>query len=51
MGLGKSIQTIMFIKEVLKEKENAKIMIVVPTSLMYNWQKQFLICLRIIRTN
>ena len=41
MGLGKSIQTIMFIKEVLKEKENAKIMIVVPTSLMYNWQKEF----------
>ena len=31
----------MFIKEVLKEKENAKIMIVVPTSLMYNWQKEF----------
>ena len=28
-------------KEVLKEKENAKIIIVVPTSLIYNWQKEF----------
>lgn len=41
MGLGKSIQTIMFIKEVLKEKPNSKIIIVVPTSLIYNWQKEF----------
>ena len=31
MGLGKSIQTIMFIKLILKEKPDAKIMIVVPT--------------------
>ena len=41
MGLGKSIQTISFIKQVLKEKKDAKILIVSPTSLIYNWQKEF----------
>lgn len=41
MGLGKSIQTISFIKQILKEKEDAKIIIVAPTSLIYNWQKEF----------
>lgn len=41
MGLGKSIQTICMIKEILKEKMDAKIMIVCPTSLVYNWKKEF----------
>jgi len=41
MGLGKSIQTICMIKEILKEKKDAKIMIVCPTSLVYNWKKEF----------
>lgn len=41
MGLGKSIQTIMFIKEILKENSNSKIIIVAPTSLIYNWEKEF----------
>lgn len=41
MGLGKSIQTICFIKQILKEKENAKIIIVCPTSLVYNWKREF----------
>lgn len=41
MGLGKSLQTICMIKEVLKEKSTAKIMIVCPTSLVYNWKKEF----------
>lgn len=41
MGLGKSIQTICFLKEVLKEKKNVKILIVCPTSLVYNWGKEF----------
>ena len=41
MGLGKSIQTIMFIKQVLKEKPDSKIIIVCPTSLVYNWVKEF----------
>ena len=41
MGLGKSIQTISFIKQIIKEKKDAKIMIVCPTSLVYNWKKEF----------
>lgn len=41
MGLGKSIQLIYFIKEVLKEKPEAKILIVAPTSLVYNWKNEF----------
>ncbi len=40
MGLGKTIQTIMFLKILLKEK-NCKILIVTPTSLIYNWEKEF----------
>lgn len=41
MGLGKSIQLIYFIKEVLKEKKDAKILIIAPTSLVYNWNNEF----------
>ena len=41
MGLGKSIQFIYFIKQVLKEKKNAKILIVAPTALVYNWKSEF----------
>ena len=41
MGLGKSLQTICFIKQVISEKKDAKIMIVCPTSLVYNWKKEF----------
>ena len=41
MGLGKSIQTISLIKQILKEKKDAKILIVCPTSLVYNWKKEF----------
>ena len=41
MGLGKSIQAIMFIKEILREKPDCKIIIVAPTSLIYNWKKEF----------
>ena len=41
MGLGKSLQAICFIKQVLLEKKDAKIMIVCPTSLVYNWKKEF----------
>lgn len=41
MGLGKSIQLIYFIKEVLKENSDAKILIIAPTSLIYNWKNEF----------
>lgn len=41
MGLGKSLQVICFIKQILKEKKDAKIMIICPTSLVYNWKKEF----------
>lgn len=41
MGLGKSIQLIYLIKQILKEKKNAKILIVAPTSLIYNWKNEF----------
>lgn len=41
MGLGKSIQLICFIKEILKEKSEAKVLIVAPTSLIYNWKNEF----------
>ena len=41
MGLGKSIQFIYLIKQILKENKDAKILIVCPTALVYNWQKEF----------
>lgn len=41
MGLGKSVQLIYFIKQILKEKQDAKILIVAPTSLIYNWKNEF----------
>ena len=41
MGLGKSLQTIIFIKRVLEEDKNAKILIVCPTALVYNWDNEF----------
>ena len=41
MGLGKSIQLIYLIKLIIKENPKAKILIVSPTSLIYNWQKEF----------
>ncbi len=41
MGLGKSIQFIYLIKQILKEKPDAKVLIVAPTSLIYNWKNEF----------
>lgn len=40
MGLGKSLQTLCFIKRVLESNKKAKILIVTPTSLCYNWEKE-----------
>lgn len=41
MGLGKTIQVIYYIKQMLKDNENNKFLIVVPTSLTYNWDHEF----------
>ncbi|MBR2828021.1 MAG: SNF2 helicase associated domain-containing protein, partial [Bacilli bacterium] len=41
MGLGKSIQTIYYMKELLKEDQSYQFLIVVPTSLAYNWENEF----------
>lgn len=41
MGLGKSIQLIYLTKLIIKENPQAKILIIAPTSLIYNWQKEF----------
>ena len=41
MGLGKTIQVIYYLKQILKEDKNAKFLIVVPTSLAYNWDHEF----------
>lgn len=41
MGLGKTIQTVYLIKEYLKQNKDYKFLIVVPTSLAYNWEEEF----------
>ncbi len=39
MGLGKSFQTIVFLRKVISSSD--KVLIVVPTSLVYNWAEEF----------
>ncbi|MEG2457639.1 MAG: DEAD/DEAH box helicase [Bacilli bacterium] len=41
MGLGKSIELIYLIKLILKSNKDAKILIIAPTSLIYNWKNEF----------
>ena len=41
MGLGKTIELIYYIKEILKDNESSTFLIVVPTSLLYNWKYEF----------
>ncbi len=41
MGLGKTIQVIYYIKQMLKDDNKAKFLVVVPTSLAYNWEHEF----------
>lgn len=41
MGLGKSLQTIKYIEKRIDEDNIRKFMIVVPTSLIYNWENEF----------
>lgn len=40
MGLGKSLQTLTYIKLKLQNNKDAKFLIVVPTSLIYNWENE-----------
>ena len=41
MGLGKTIQVIYYIKQMLKDNTNHTCLIVGPTSLAYNWDHEF----------
>lgn len=41
MGLGKTIQVIYYLKQMLKDNPDAKFLVVVPTSLAYNWDHEF----------
>jgi non-specific serine/threonine protein kinase len=40
MGLGKTVQTLAFFLHYKKEHPDAKFMVVCPTTLMYNWEKE-----------
>ncbi|MGL5820505.1 MAG: DEAD/DEAH box helicase, partial [Sarcina sp.] len=40
MGLGKTVQTLAFIASEIFENENKKILIIAPTSLVYNWSSE-----------
>ncbi|HXH73916.1 MAG TPA: SNF2-related protein [Bacteriovoracaceae bacterium] len=40
MGLGKTLQTLAFLSYIQKTKDLGPTLIVVPTSLVYNWQKE-----------
>ena len=51
MGLGKTIQSIYYIKQVLLDDKDAKVLIVVPTSLVYNWKHEFELYGRGIKVN
>ncbi|MEO5996437.1 MAG: DEAD/DEAH box helicase [Chitinophagaceae bacterium] len=42
MGLGKTLQTICFIAHQIQEKPDIQHLIVCPSSLIYNWQKELL---------
>lgn len=40
MGLGKTLQTLTFLQAIQNKDENARFLIVCPTSLMYNWESE-----------
>ncbi|MFT3682184.1 MAG: DEAD/DEAH box helicase [Ferruginibacter sp.] len=41
MGLGKTLQTICFVADRLHQNSNGLALIICPSSLIYNWQKEF----------
>ena len=42
MGLGKTVQAIAFLKSLYLRGELGQVLVVVPTSLTFNWQREFL---------
>ncbi len=40
MGLGKTVQVLAFLEKLRKEKKDARVLLVVPASLISNWQKE-----------
>lgn len=40
MGLGKTVTTLAFLQKIREEKPEAPSLLVLPTSLIYNWQKE-----------
>ncbi|MCD8540180.1 MAG: SNF2-related protein, partial [Leadbetterella sp.] len=40
MGLGKTVTTLAFLQKIKEEKPDAPSLLVLPTSLIYNWQKE-----------
>jgi SNF2 family DNA or RNA helicase len=40
MGLGKTLQTICFLAHYIQRNSGVKNIIICPSSLMYNWQKE-----------
>ncbi|MFC3811212.1 DEAD/DEAH box helicase [Lacihabitans lacunae] len=40
MGLGKTVTTLAFLQKIKEEKPDAPSLLVMPTSLIYNWQKE-----------
>ena len=40
MGLGKTVTTLAFLQKIREEKPDAPSLLVLPTSLIYNWQKE-----------
>lgn len=40
MGLGKTVQVLAFLEKIRKTKKNARILLIVPASLIGNWQKE-----------
>ena len=40
MGLGKTVQTLSFLQKIKEEETTAQILLIAPTSLLFNWQNE-----------